>query len=135
MDAATLYMVLTLPNGEQSTSTVEFRSLHACEQKVVWLELMERRHRQPLGAVTSYRCKEHKIRPAFYLFVRGTTAREHVWPFWPLSRQGCTAYKWVLHMGDRGRTARCLEWPRSTDADGTKWEPDGLDMRGQPGQK
>ncbi len=37
MDAATLYIVLTLQNGEQSTSTVDFSTLWKCEQKVEWL--------------------------------------------------------------------------------------------------
>ena len=31
MDAATLYIVLTLANGSQSTSTKEFPTLQACE--------------------------------------------------------------------------------------------------------
>ena len=51
MDAATLYIVLTLPNGEHSTSTVDFSTLWKCEQKIVWLQLIESRHPQPPGAV------------------------------------------------------------------------------------
>jgi hypothetical protein len=35
MDAATLYMVLTLPNGEQRTSTQKFATLEACEAQVL----------------------------------------------------------------------------------------------------
>jgi hypothetical protein len=50
MDAATLYMIVTLPNGAQSTSTVEFGTLQACERKAVWFQLIERR-KSP-GAVT-----------------------------------------------------------------------------------
>jgi hypothetical protein len=64
MDAATLCIVLTLPNGERTTSTADFSTLWKCEQKIVWLKLIERRHPQPPGAVTSYRCDEHKIRRA-----------------------------------------------------------------------
>jgi hypothetical protein len=48
MDAATLYMVLTLPNGEQRTSTQKFATLEACEAQVESLD-----RQQP---VTSYRC-------------------------------------------------------------------------------
>ena len=114
MDAATLYMIVTLPNGAQSTSTVEFGTLQACEQKTAWFQLIERR-KSP-RAVTSVRCAEHKIRPGFYL----------------------SAYDWRghprgLHMRDRGLPARCYEQPRSSDDAEPKWEPDGLDMRGQPG--
>jgi hypothetical protein len=135
MDAATLYMVLTLPSGEKNTSTVEFSTLWKCERKVEWLRLIEeRRHPQPPGAVTSYRCAEGTIRSGFYLVASDWRARprEHVEG---LSRQGCTAYKWVVHMRDRGLTARCYEAGRSSDDDESKTEPDGLDMRGQPGQR
>jgi hypothetical protein len=45
---------------------VDFSTLRKCEQKIVWLKLIEARHPQPRGAVASYRCKEHKIRPAYY---------------------------------------------------------------------
>ena len=41
MDAATLYMVLTLPNGEQSTSTQKFPTLEACEAQVELLRTVE----------------------------------------------------------------------------------------------
>ena len=133
MDAATLYMVLTLPNGEQTTSTVDFSTLWKCEQKIVWLQLIERHHPQPPGAVTSYRCKEHKIRPGFYASVydRRGHPRDH---FGPASRRDCTAYQWVVHMRDRGLIAHCYEWPPSqTNAPEPPNVPDGLDMRGQPG--
>ena len=135
MDAATLYTVLTLANGEQSTSTVDFSTLWKCEQKIVWLKLIQRRHPQPRGAVASYRCKERKIRPAFYANVydgRGHP-RDH---FGPSSRQGCTAYRWVVHMRDRGLTASCYESPRSSD-DGERKPnlPNYFDMFGQPGRK
>jgi hypothetical protein len=131
MDAATLYMVLTLPNGEQRTSNQGFSSLQACEAKADWHRLIEPRHPQPPGAVTSYRCAEPKMRPAFYLaaYDQRGHPRER---FGPASRQGCTAYKWVLHMRDRSLTARCDEWPEVAEP---KTEPDPLDMLGQPGQR
>jgi len=116
MDAATLYMVLTLPNGEQSTSTVDFSALWKCEAKVEWLRLIESRHPQPPGAVTTYRCAEHAFRPGFYRVVEDRRARprDHVEP---LSRRGCSAYKWIVHMRDRGLTAQCYELDRSSDDD------------------
>ena len=136
MDAATLYIVLTLPNGEQRTSTADFSTLWKCEQKIEWLKLIERGHPQLPGAVESYRCKEHKIRPGFYVIVydwRGRP-REH---FGPSSRSGCTAYKWMVHMRYRSRVGRCYEWPRTqTNAVEPEREPnvpDSIDMLGQPG--
>jgi hypothetical protein len=130
MDAATLYIVLTLPNGEQRTSTVDFSTLWKCEAKAEWFELIEKR-KSPDAAVT-VRCEEHKTSPAFYanVYDRRGHPRDHVEP---LSRQGCTAYKWVIHMRDRGLTAHCYELDRSSNNDEPKIVPDGLDMRGQPG--
>ena len=57
MDAATLYMIVTLPNGEQSTSTHKFPTLESCEAQVELLRTVEPLDRQP--PVTSYRCKGH----------------------------------------------------------------------------
>jgi len=90
------------------------------------------RHPKPPGAVTSYRCVEHGFRPGFYLVVEDRRARprEHVEG---LSRRGCTAYEWIVHMRDRGLTAHCYELDRSSNNDEPKIVPDGLDMRGQPG--
>jgi hypothetical protein len=73
-----------------------------------------------------------KFRPTFYLVVEDRRARprDHVEG---LSRQGCTAYKWVVHMRDRGLTAHCYEADRSSNDAEPKTVPDGFDMRGQPG--
>lgn len=135
MDAATLYVTLMLANGEKTTSTVDFSTLWKCEQKIEWLKLVESRHPTPPGAVTSYRCEEHKITPAFYASVYGWRGRprDH---FGPASRRGCTAYQWVMHMRDRGLKAHCYELPRSSDAPHLQREPnmpDNLDIRGMPG--
>jgi hypothetical protein len=65
MDAATLYMVLTLPNGEQRTSTQEFSTVRACE---VQADLRQRGgpiYPKRPGSTTEYRCKAHK--PIFLL--------------------------------------------------------------------
>ena len=54
MDAATCYVVLTLPNGEQSTSTQKFPTLEACEAQAELLLTVAPLDRQ--SPVTSYRC-------------------------------------------------------------------------------
>ena len=41
--------------------------------------------------------------------------------------------KTVVHMRDRARTACCYD--HSSDDEEPKTVPDGLDMRGQPGQR
>jgi hypothetical protein len=101
-----------------------------------WLELLEHTHPRSAGAVTAYRCEEHKIRPTFYLLVCGprATACEHVGP---LSRPGCIARKWAIRLRDRSRAmyARCFDHRRITGTANPKGEEDFLDMFGQPGQK
>ena len=62
MDAATLYMVVTLPSGEQRTSTKEFSTLSACE---VQADLRQRGGPVYPGSITEYRCEAHK--PIFLL--------------------------------------------------------------------
>ena len=57
MDAATLYMVLTLPSGEQQTSIQKFPTLEACETRAEWLRQLDRlEHQLPS---TLYRCEGH----------------------------------------------------------------------------
>jgi hypothetical protein len=86
MDAATLYVVLTLPNGEQRTSSKEFSTLRACEVQVDLRQHVP----EPTGAVTTYRCAEHKTRPSIYLVACGPRAKPCEY-LGPLSRRGCSA--------------------------------------------
>jgi hypothetical protein len=132
MDAATLFMVLTLANGAQSTSTKEFSTLRACE---VQADLRQRGgpvYPKPPGSTTEYRCEAHK--PIFLLVAYHRLGRSG-YRLRLTSLQGCTAYQWIVHMRDRSRTARCYEWARIMDAANRQGEPDFLDMFGQPGQK
>jgi hypothetical protein len=51
MDAATLYVVLTLANGEQQTSTVGYSSLQACAAQMDFLRTVQRADRKaPIAA-------------------------------------------------------------------------------------
>ena len=83
MDAATLYVVLTIPNGEQSTSTQKFPTLEACEAQAEWLRQLDRLDHQLPS--TSYRCEGHNR----FAFVAGygKSRRYLKLP----SRQACTA--------------------------------------------
>jgi len=108
MDAATLYIVLTLPNGEQSSSTQKFPTLEACEAQVELLRTVEPLDRQQ--PVTSYRCKGRNP-IAFLAHYRRGGSR----PFAKLSSpQACTAYQWTAYRRDRSpkRLGYCFEDPQ-----------------------
>jgi hypothetical protein len=60
MDAATLYIVLTFPNGEQCTSTKWFGTLEACETYATSQQLRDYAN-QPPGARIEYRCDAHPM--------------------------------------------------------------------------
>jgi hypothetical protein len=112
MDAATLYMVLTLPNGEQKTSTVGEPTWQACWAHVEMLKDVKRT--DPEAPIVSYRCELHN--PIFGLIIcdRRSGQCEHLRPS---SRLGCTALQWVTYMRDRSRIARCFEHPQDKTYD------------------
>ena len=132
MDAATLYMVTMLPNGEQKTSTKEFSTLRACE---VQADLLRRRvpsHPKPPDNLKEVRCEAH--RPIVMLVTCKWYGRS-CYCLKLTSQQGCTAYQWIVHLKDRNRTARCFKWPLIMNTDSREGEQDGMDMFGQPGLK
>ena len=124
MDAATLYIVLTLPNGDQRTSTQKFPTLEACDAQVELLRTVEPLDRQ--SPVASYRCKGHNPFAFVAHYRRGRSRRLVELS----SRQACTAYQWIAYLRDRSpkRLGYCFEDPPPTQT-----VPDGFDMRGQPG--
>ena len=124
MDAATLYIVLTLPNGEQQTSTQKFPTLQACEAQAEWLRQLDRLDHQLPS--TLYRCEGHN-RFAFVAPYRRGKSR-HLVEF--SSRQACRAYQWIAYLRDRSpkRLGYCFEDPPPTQT-----VPDGFDRLGQPG--
>jgi hypothetical protein len=125
MDAATLYMVLTLPNGEQQTSTQKFGTLKACEAQVELLRTVEPLDRQ--SPITSYRCGGHNPFAFFAHYRRGKSR-----PLVTLSsRQACATYQWIAYLRDRSpkRLGYCFEDPQPRPQN----VPDSFDTLGQPG--
>jgi hypothetical protein len=130
MDAATLYLMVTLPSGERRSSTKEFSNLPTCE---VQAELLRRRvpmHPKPPDDA-EYRCEAHL--PIFLLANHKRGRSRHLLSF--TSLQGCTAFRWIAFMRDPSRTAHCHEWALIWNADNREGEEDGMDMFGQPGLK
>ena len=127
MDAATLYIVTALANGERRTSTKEFSNLPTCEVQADLLRRHVPAYPKPPDTV-EYRCEAH-----LPIFLRQRGRPRHVLDF--KSLQGCTAYRWLIHMRDRRSKAHCYEWARMWNADNREGEEDGMDMLGQPGLK
>jgi hypothetical protein len=130
MDAAALYMAMTLPSGEQKTSTKEFSNLPTCEVQADRLRRRMPSHPKPPDTV-EYRCEAHL--PIFLLANHQRGRSRHLLNF--TSLQGCPAYRWLVHIRDRRSTAYCYDWARITNAANREGEEDGMDMFGQPGLK
>jgi hypothetical protein len=130
MDVATLYIVTTLANGEQRTSTKEFSNLPTCEVQADRLRRRIPNLPKPPDTV-EYRREAHL--PIFLLANRQRGRSRHLLNF--TSLQGCTAYRWLVHMRDHRSTAHCYEWALTWNADNREGEEDGMDMLGQPGLK
>jgi len=114
MDAATLYMIVTLPNGEQRTSTQKFPTLEACDAQVELLRTVEPLDRQ--SPIASYRCGGHNPFAFVAHFRRGRSRRLLELS----SRQACThagtrAERIAIGMdGGEGRKAHAVEWRACT---------------------
>lgn len=103
IDAATLYLTLTLANGEPSTSTHGFESLQACEDAMKALRALDRTDHSWPGV--SYRCEEHK--PIVGLTICRPHHRQcddYTMP----TRRGCEALLWVTLMRDRRLMGGCF---------------------------
>jgi hypothetical protein len=107
MDAATLYVTLTLANGEQQTSIQKFPTLEACEAQVELSRKLERPDRQP--PISTYRCDGHNPFAFIIPYRRGKSRRLLELP----SRQACTAFQWIAYLCDRGprKLGYCFEDP------------------------
>ena len=112
MDAATLYMVLTLPNGEQRTSTQKFATLEACERQLELLRTVEPLDRQ--SPITSYRCGGHNPFAFVAHYRRGRSRRLVELS----SRQACATYQWIAYLRDRSpkRPRACRRYARPSIA-------------------
>jgi hypothetical protein len=104
MDAATLYIVLTLSAGSQTISTQGFASMQACEAAVEILKNAER---------ASYRCEGHN--PFAFIDHKRRGRSRHLVTL--SSRQACTAYQWIAYLRDRSprRLGDCFEDPPAYD--------------------
>jgi hypothetical protein len=109
MDAATLYIMLTLANGSLSTSTREFPTLQACEVQAASRQRQDRTDLDPSKVTIEYRCVEHPMIPdGFVLAVcegpNTPCAEIGLW-----SHQRCDAHRWMVRLRDRTKITYCWE--------------------------
>ena len=103
MDAATLYVMLTMQDGTQTTSGRGYPSLRACAAGMEFMKEVARTDRQ--GPIIGYWCVENRQTVRLY-----TCSRYYRGPcegFDTSTLRGCTALRWVKQIRDRSLTGRC----------------------------
>ena len=123
MDAATLYVIVTLSDGTQSTSTFGYSSLQACAASMEMLKEVRRADEE--APVNGYWCVENKPHVGFMRCNWRARGCEH---FTMSTPRGCTALRWVVQMRDRSRTANChVEGEERKRGDDKFPQPDPID--------
>ena len=110
MDAATLYMVVTLPNGAQTTSTKQFRTLQACEAHAASQQQQDYAHPQQRGAIIEYRCVEHPMIPGGFILAVCQGPNAPCAEVGPWSRQRCDAHRWMVRLKDGAKKRIIYCW-------------------------
>jgi hypothetical protein len=107
MDAATLYIVLTLPNGGQRAFIIGKPTWAACRQHIAVLQELKRL--DPDSPIVRYRCTFNK--PHIELQICEPWYSGKCDRYTLSSRQGCTALRWISHMRSRKQLGRCYPEP------------------------
>jgi hypothetical protein len=108
MDAATLYIVLTLPNGEQKASIIGKPTWAACRQHIAFLQELKRM--DPDAPIVRYRCMFKMLHQYVGLDICDRHHRQCQF-FRTSTRRGCEALRWISHMRDRKKTGSCYQEP------------------------
>jgi hypothetical protein len=102
MDAATLYVMLTMSDGSQTTSAQGYPSLQACAAGMEVIKDIARSDRE--APIQGYWCVEN--RPDVDFIACGWRDRGcEDFTMW--SRQGCTTLRWITRMRKPYRRATC----------------------------
>ena len=123
MDAATLYVIVTMSDGSQTTSAQGMTSLHACTAVVELLKDVARADRE--APINGHWCVENRQTVRLY-----TCSRHYRGPcegFDTSTLRGCTALRWVMQMRDRSLTGHCYVGDGKETDEGPQPDPyDGL---------
>ena len=107
MDAATLYVMLKMSDGSQTTSAQGMPSLHTCAAGMEFLKEVARTDRQ--GPIVGFWCVENK--PHIELQICELQYSGRCDRYTPSTRRGCEALRWITHMRDRSLYGRCDQDP------------------------
>ena len=110
MDAATLYIMLTLANGSQSTSTKEFPTLQACEVQAASRQRQDRTDLDPSKVTIEYRCVEH---PGEFVLAVCEGPNTPCAELGPWSHQRCDAHRWMVRLRDGAKKRIIYCWERA----------------------
>ena len=108
MDAATLYIVLTMQDGTQKVSIIGKPTWAACRQHIAFLQELKRM--DPDAPIVRYRCMFK--RPDHYVGLDICNQHHRQCEYYRTStRRGCDALRWISHMRDRRKIGSCYEEP------------------------
>jgi hypothetical protein len=107
MDAATLYVMLTMQDGTQTTSARGYPSLRACAAGMEFMKEVARTDRQ--GPIIGFWCVEPK--PLIRIEICESQYSGRCDRYTPSTRRGCEALRWITHMRDRRQFGRCYQDP------------------------
>jgi hypothetical protein len=108
MDAATLYIVLTLPNGEQKATIIGKPTWAACRQHIAFLQELKRM--DPDAPIVRYRCMFKMPHPHVSLDICNSHHR-HCEFYRTSTHRGCETLRWIIYMRDRTKMGSCRQEP------------------------
>jgi hypothetical protein len=108
MDAATLYIVLTLPDGGQRASIVGVPTWATCRQHVAFLQELKRM--DPDAPIVRYRCMFKMPHSHVSLDICNSHHR-HCEFYRTSTHRGCETLRWIIYMRDRTKMGSCRQDP------------------------
>ena len=103
MDAATLYVIVTMSDGTQSTSTLGFRSLRDCAAAMELYKDLRRSDEE--APINGYWCAPNRLTISLSTCSRH---RHGACEYFDMSTlRGCAALRWVKQMRDWSLFGHC----------------------------
>jgi hypothetical protein len=115
MDAATLYILLTLTDGSLTTVTYNYETMRERRAGADFMRAVQQANTE--SPIVSLRCEPRRD-GSYYLTCHWPTECGFVSG---LTLEGCSMMRWVVHMRDRHLAAYC-SLPRYRDDPEPKWE-------------
>jgi hypothetical protein len=119
MDAATLYIMLTMQDGSRTASARGYPSLRACADGMEFMKEVARSDRD--GPILGYWCVENRQTVSL-----STCSRHYRGPceYFDMSTlRGCAALRWVKQMRDWSLFGHCYVGDRRETDEGPQPDP------------